>query len=212
MNIALIGASGFIGTAVLTEALARGHQVTALVTRPDRISPRSGLTVLAADVFDVAATCAQFHNADVVVSAFSTHGQPEGSTRFVEGTRRIAAAVMQAGAPRLVAVGGAGSLEVAPGLALMDAPGFPEQYRDAAEGARQALRMLHAQTALNWTVLSPSAEIAPGRRTGVFRVGRDQLLTAADGSSRISVEDFAMALVNELETPAFERARLTVGY
>ncbi len=212
MNIVLIGASGFIGTAVTKEALARGHQVTALVTRPDRIAPRDGLTVLAGDVFDISATTAQIKGADAVVSAFATHGQPNGRARFVDGNRHIVTAVKEARAPRLLVVGGAGSLEVAPGLMLIDAPGFPDQYRDAAEGARDVLNLLRTDASLNWTVLSPSAEIAPGQRTGVFRVGSDQLLTGPDGKSRISVEDFAVALVNELEVPAFERSRLTVGY
>jgi putative NADH-flavin reductase len=126
--------------------------------------------------------------------------------------RSIVSAAKEARVPRMVMVGGAGSLEVAPGLQLIDTPAFPEQYKATAEGARQALQLLRKEASLNWTMLSPSAVIAPGQRTGVFRSGFDQLLTAADGSSHISVEDFAVALVDELEKPAHARQRFTVGY
>lgn len=212
MNITLIGASGFIGTAVLNEALARGHRVTGLVTRPERLPAHANLTALAADVMDVARLTAQLAGADAVVSAFSGHAQADVFDYFVAGTRSIISAAKEARAPRLLVVGGAGSLEVAPGVQLIDTPDFPAQYKATAEGARTALGLLRKETSLNWTVLSPSAMIAPGERTGTFRTSDDQLLIGADGSSRISVQDFALALVDELETPAHERARFTVGY
>ena len=212
MNITLIGASGFIGTAIMNEALARGHQVTALVTRPERLPVRAGLNALGADVMDVARLTSQFAGADAVVSAFSGHAQADVFEYFVAGTRNIITAAKEARAPRLVVVGGAGSLEVAPGVALIDTPTFPPQYKATAEGARTALKLLKQEASLNWTMLSPSAMIAPGQRTGSFRTSLDQLLSGADGSSRISVEDFALALVDELERPAHLRQRFTVGY
>jgi putative NADH-flavin reductase len=212
MNITLIGASGFIGTAVLNEALARGHRVTALVTRPERLAPHANLTALAANVMDVAQLTSQFVGADAVVSAFSGHAQDDVLAYFVAGTRNIISGAKEARVPRLLTVGGAGSLEVAPGVQLIDTPGFPAQYKATAEGARQALQLLQKEASLNWTMLSPSAVIAPGQRTGSFRTSLDQLLTAADGSSTISVEDFALALVNELEQPVHLRQRFTVGY
>lgn len=212
MNLILIGASGFIGTAVLNEALARGHRVTALVTRPERLPARAGLTALAADVMDVAKLTSQLAGADAVVSAFSGHAQADTFEYFVAGARNIVTAAKEARAPRLLMVGGAGSLEVAPGVQLLDTPGFPPQYKATAEGARAALNLLRAEASLNWTMLSPSALIAPGQRTGSFRLGLDQLLTKADGGSEISVEDFALALVDELEQPAHARQRFTVGY
>jgi putative NADH-flavin reductase len=212
MNITLIGASGFIGTAITNEALSRGHQVTALVTRPERLAARDGLTALRADVMDVAKLTAQFAGADAVVSAFSGHAQDDVYAYFVAGTRNIISAAKEARAPRLLVVGGAGSLEVAPGVELIDTPAFPPQYKATAQGARSALKLLKQEGALNWTMLSPSAMIAPGQRTGVFRTSLDQLLSAADGSSQISVEDFALALVDELERPAHLRQRFTVGY
>ncbi|MES2318060.1 MAG: NAD(P)-dependent oxidoreductase [Pseudomonadota bacterium] len=212
MNITLIGASGFIGTAVLNEALARGHHVTALVTRPERLAAHERVTALAADVNDVARLSAQLAGADVVVSAFSGHAQADILDYFVAGTGNIITAAKEARAPRLLVVGGAGSLEVAPGVQLIDTPGFPAQYKASAEGARQALQLLRKEASLNWTMLSPSAMIAPGQRTGSFRSSLDQLLTTADGGSQISVEDFALALVDELERPAHPRQRFTVGY
>lgn len=212
MNITLIGASGFIGSAILNEALARGHKVTALVTRPEKISAREGLAVHAADVTDVNRLTAQLKGADVVVSAFSGHAQQDVLGYFVKGSQGIVTAVKEARAPRLLVVGGAGSMEVAPGVQLIDTPDFPPQYKATAKGARQVLQLLQQETSLNWTVVSPSAVIAPGQRSGNFRTSLNQLLVAADGKSSISVEDFAMAVVNELEAPAHERTRFTVGY
>jgi len=212
MNIALIGATGFIGSAVLHEALARGHRVTALVTRPEKVQPHERVTALAADVMDVQKLTSQLAGFDAVISSFSGHAQADVFDYFVAGTRNIITAAKEARAPRLLVVGGAGSLEVAPGVQLIDTPDFPAQYKAAAEGARTALGLLRKESSLNWTLMSPSAMIAPGERTGIFRTSDDQLLIGADGSSRISVQDFALALIDELETPAHERARFTVGY
>ncbi len=212
MNLTIIGASGFLGTAITSEALERGHHVTALVTRPERVAARERLIALTADVMDVAQLTARLAGADAVVSAFSGHAQADVLDYFVAGTRNVITAAKEARAPRLLMVGGAGSLEVAPGVQLIDTPQFPAEYKATAEGARQALALLRKETALNWTMLSPSAVIAPGERTGVYRTGQDQLLSAPDGSSRISVQDFAKALIDELEQPAHLRQRFTVGY
>ena len=212
MNITLIGASGFIGSAILNEALARGHRVSALVTRPEKIAPREGLDVQASDVTDIGRLTAQLAGADAVVSAFSGHAQEDVLAYFLKGSKAIIAAVKEARAPRLLMVGGAGSMEVAPGVQLIDTPDFPPQYKPTAEGARQVLRLLQQETVLNWTVISPSAVIAPGTRTGSYRTSPDRLLVGADGSSTISVEDFALAVIDELEKPAHERARFTAGY
>lgn len=212
MNIALIGASGFIGSAIRSEALARGHHVTALVGRPEQLAAHPKLTALAADVMDVGRLTAQLAGLDAVISAFSGHAQGDVLAYYVAGIGNVITAAKEARVPRLLVVGGAGSLEVAPGVLLIDSPSFPPQYKATAEGARQALEMLRKEAVLDWTMLSPSAMIAPGQRTGVFRTGRDQLLTAADGSSAISVEDYAVAMIDELEKPAHARQRFTVGY
>ena len=212
MNIALIGASGFIGSALRTEALARGHQVTALVTHPAKLAATSGLTVVKADVNDTAALANRLKGFDAVLSAFSGHAQANTFDYYLAGFKSIVAALKQAGVPRLLVVGGAGSLYVAPGLQLLDTPQFQAEYKPTAEGARQALVLLQAEPTLNWTMLSPSAVIAPGERTGQFRLGQDQLLADAQGNSHISVQDYAVAFIDELEKPAHQRQRFTVGY
>jgi putative NADH-flavin reductase len=212
MNIALIGASGFIGSALREELLARGHRVTAIVAHPEKLPAAPNLTPVACDVLDTASLTQKLRGHDAVMSAFSGHAQSDVQGYYVKGIRSIIAAAKLAGAPRLLVVGGAGSLEVAPGQQLLDTPGFPAAYRGSAEGARQALNLLREEKDLNWTMLSPSAMIAPGERTGRFRLGGDQLLSDAKGESRISVQDYAVAFVDELEKPAHVRRRFTVGY
>lgn len=212
MHVALIGASGFIGSALRKELLSRGHQVTALVTRPDKVPAAAALQVQQADVLDTGALAGLLRGHDAVLSAFSGHAQADVQEYYLRGVRSIIAATRRAEVPRLLVVGGAGSLEVAPGVQLLDTPQFPAQYRATAEGARQALQLLREEAGLAWTMLSPSALIAPGERTGRFRLGGDQLLADAEGNSRVSVEDYAVAMVDEMETPAHVRRRFTVGY
>jgi len=124
----------------------------------------------------------------------------------------LIAAVQSAGVKRLLVVGGAASLEVAPGKALLDTPDFPPAYRPEATAGLKFLKALRNEKTLDWTFLSPSAEFAPGERTGKFRLGDDRLLVDANGKSHISMEDFAIALVDELEHPKHIRRRFTVGY
>ncbi len=212
MNIALIGASGFIGSALLREALARGHRVTALVGRPEKLAAQPGLIALKTDVQDTAALAQQLGSHDAVLSAFSGHAQADVYDYYLRGIRSIIEATRRAGVPRLLVVGGAGSLEVAPGVQLLDTPDFPAAYKPTAEGARQALVLLQQETALDWTLLSPAAEIAPGARSGKFRLGGDRLLLDAAGHSRISVEDYAVAFIDELEKPAHSRRRFSIAY
>ncbi|WP_018992597.1 NAD(P)-dependent oxidoreductase [Aromatoleum toluclasticum] len=212
MNIVLIGASGFVGSALLKEALARGHRVTAIVSNPAKLAAQPGLETVGADVLDGAALAPRLAGHDAVVSAFSGHAQADVYGYYVQGMRSIIAAAKQARVPRLLVVGGAGSLEVAPGVQLVDTPEFPAQWKGTAEGAREALKLLRAEPELEWTMLSPSAWLEPGERTGRFRLGTDQLLADAQGESRISVEDYAVAMIDELERPAHSRRRFTVGY
>ena len=212
MNIVLIGASGYVGSALLKEALARGHRVTAVVSNPAKLAAQPGLEIVKADVLDSAALTPRLQGHDAVVSAFSGHAQADVYGYYVQGMRSIIAAAKQARVPRLLVVGGAGSLEVAPGVQLVDTPEFPAQWKGTAEGAREALQLLRAEPDLAWTMLSPSAHLEPGERTGRFRLGTDQLLVDARGESRISVEDYAVAMIDELERPAHARRRFTVGY
>jgi putative NADH-flavin reductase len=135
------------------------------------------------------------------------------SVRFQNtDVRKVVSAMKKAGVNRLLVVGGAGSLEIAPGVALIDTPSFPEAYKPEAGAGRDFLNALRNEHELNWTFLSPSAMLMPGERTGKYRTGKDQLLTGPDGQSRISMEDYAIAMVDELERPQHPRARFTVGY
>lgn len=212
MNIVLIGASGYVGSALLKEALARDHRVTALVSNPAKLAAQPGLEAVKTDVLDAVALASRLQGHDAVVSAFSGHAQADVFGYYVQGMRSIIAAAKQARVARLLVVGGAGSLEVAPDVQLVDTPGFPAQWKGTAEGAREALKLLRAEAALDWTMLSPSAHLEPGERTGRFRLGTDQLLVDAQGESRISLEDYAVAMIDELERPAHARRRFTVGY
>lgn len=212
MKIALIGASGFIGSALLDEALARGHQVTALVTRPERLLNRDGLVVKQSDALDTTALTEQLSGADVVLSAFSGHAQEDVYDYYVKGFDSILAATQSADVPRLLVVGGAATLEVAPGQLLLNSAGFPDEYRATAEGAKTALERLRTQQTQQWTMLSPAAEIFPGERTGQFRLSGDLLLSDAEGNSRISVQDYAVAMLDELETPNHTNQRFSVAY
>jgi putative NADH-flavin reductase len=212
MKIALIGATGFIGSALLQELVARKHQVTALVQHPEKVTANPLVTAKATDVFSTAALADQLAGHDAVITAFSGHRDADVLGYYVRGIQSIIAAAKQAKAPRLLVVGGAGSLEVAPGVQLIDTPNFPAQYKASAEGARTALNLLREESSLNWTMLSPAALIAPGERTGKFRLGTDQFLTDAEGNSRISVEDYAVAMIDELENPKHERSRFAIAY
>jgi uncharacterized protein len=212
MKIALIGATGFIGSKLLDEALARQHQVSALVGHPEKLAARANLTAVGTDVLDQARLAEQLKGHDAVISAFSGHAQSNTYDYYVQGIQSIIGATRQAGVAHLLVVGGAGSLEVAPGLQVVDTPDFPAQWKASAEGARQALQLLKLEPELNWTMLSPSAMITPGERSGKFRLGLDQLLVDDQGQSRISVEDYAVAMLDELERPAHSRQRFTVGY
>jgi uncharacterized protein len=212
MKIALIGASGFIGSALLTEALSRGHHVTALVTRPERVALQENLTTVKSDVLNTDLLSEQLRGFEAVISAFSGHAQENVYDYYLKGFHSILAATRHASVPRLLLVGGAATLEVAPGKLLLEAPGFPAEYRATAEGAKTALETLRGQTAQAWTFLSPAAEIFPGERTGSFRLGGDTLLTDSEGNSRISVQDYAVAMIDELENPRHTNQRFCVAY
>jgi len=203
MNIALIGATGNVGSRILEEALRRGHQVIAIARDAGKIAARDKLTARSADVKDTAALAAAIAGADVVVS----------SGRFANFTAAdVLPALKQAGVKRLAVVGGAGSLEIAPGKALVDTPDFPAEYKPEATAGRAFLNDLRGEKDIAWTFLSPSALFIAGERTGKFRLGADQLLADAAGKSWISYEDYAIALLDELEQPKHLRARFTVGY
>ncbi|MFG1425517.1 NAD(P)-dependent oxidoreductase [Roseixanthobacter glucoisosaccharinicivorans] len=203
MKIALVGASGAVGSRILQELAARGHQVTAIARDPSRIPAAPGVTAVAGDARRVETLAPLLKGHDAVVS--SIHFSDSDAAVLI-------AAVKAAGVRRYLVVGGAGSLEVAPGVALYDIPEFPAIYLTEAKAGGAFLDLLKGEAELEWTFLSPSAEFVPGERTGVFRLGTDALLTSASGRSFISYEDFAAALVDEIEHPRHVRARFTIGY
>jgi len=203
MNIAVVGATGKAGSRVVTEALARGHRVTAISRHAENAPREPNLTAQAGDASDP----------DVLAKILSGHDAVISSLRFTESDpAKLIAAVKTSGVNRYLIVGGAGSLEVAPGKALVDTPEFPAHARGEADKGRVFLNMLRGERGLDWAFLSPSMLFAPGARTGKFRLGRDQLLTDAQGKSSISMEDFAIAMIDELERPKHSRQRFTVGY
>ena len=202
MRVALIGATGNAGSRILTELVGRGHDVTAIVRNPDAVPNLPKVVAKKGDVFEPSGLAELLKGHDAVVS--SVHFTASDPTKLIE-------AVRASGVSRYVVVGGAGSLEVAPGVRLIDTPEFPDAYKPEASAGAQFLELLRAEPTLDWTFLSPSLMFGPGERTGAFRTGRDQLLTNSDGSS-ISFEDFAVALVDELEDPKHSRQRFTVGY
>jgi putative NADH-flavin reductase len=211
MKIALIGASGYVGSALRLEALSRGHDVTALVSQPAKLQPAEHLKVVPIDVMDTASLSAALAGHEVAISAFSGHAQDDVRGYYGRGMRSIVAAARSSGV-RLLVVGGAGSLEVAPGRQLVDTPDFPAAWKGSAEGARDALRLLLDEATLDWSMLSPAAHLAPGERTGRFRLGGDQLLVDAEGQSRISTQDYAVAMLDEAERPQHRRRRFSVAY
>jgi putative NADH-flavin reductase len=202
MKVALIGASGQVGSRLLKELSDRGHAVTAIARNPARIAALPGVTAKTGDV----------HDPDGLAKLLEGHDAAISTVHFTDSDPRLLVeAVKRAGVPRYLVVGGAGSLEVAPGVRLVDTPDFPAAYRDEALAGAVFLDLLRREPDLDWTFLSPSAMFVPGERTGTFRLGKDQLLANERGSS-ISFEDFAVAMADELERPAHRRERFTVGY
>jgi len=209
MHLALYGATGKSGSRILSELLTRRHQVTAIVRDPARLSPRPGLTVVEGDVVSTEAIASKIAGTEVVVSAYAP---PQDDTdQLLPVTERFIAAVQQAGVARLIVVGGAASLEVAPGVTLLASGHLPAQWLPIATSHAKALDLLK-QSPINWTYFSPAAFFEPGARTGKFRIGKDELIANEQHESRISMEDYAIALVDELESPRHERARFTIGY
>lgn len=213
MHIALIGATGFVGSALLNELLQRGHRVTALARNPGKIAPREGLAVVQADVTDAAQVAQAVRGTDAVASAYNpgwTH--PDLHDEFLRGSRAITEGTRAGCVARLLVVGGAGSLYVAPGVQLVDTPQFPAEWKTGALAARQALNLLRQESSLQWTFLSPPILLEPGERTGSYRLGTESPLMNGEEPGRISVADLAVAIVDELEAPRHVQQRFTVAH
>lgn len=202
MKIALIGATGNAGTRILNELTRRGHAVTAIVRNPEKVPVHPQVTAKKGDVYDQAGLAGLLKGHDAVIS--SVHFAASDPKKLIE-------AVRASGVKRYLVVGGAGSLEVAPGKKLIDTPEFPAAYKAEAAAGSAFLDLLRPEKEFAWTFLSPSAMFVAGERTGKFRLGTDQLLVSDKGSS-ISFEDYAIAMVDEIEKPQHVRRRFTVGY
>lgn len=213
MKVALIGATGFVGSPLLAELLSRGHQVTVLARNTGKLAAQAGLSVVAADALDVAQIAQAAAGHDAVLSAYNPGWtEPKIGEIFLQATHAIFAGVKQSGVKRFVMVGGAGSLFVAPGVQLVDTPEFPAEYKVAATAARDALTLIQKESSLDWTFVSPPILLNPGVRTGQYRLGADAPLWADGGApGSISVQDLAVAIVDELETPQHIQKRFTVA-
>ncbi|MBO9634000.1 MAG: NAD(P)-dependent oxidoreductase [Chitinophagaceae bacterium] len=217
MKLTLIGASGFVGSHLLQEALDRGHKVTAIVRNTEKIKlHHPHLTVKACDVMDAAALASLVAGSDIVVSAYNSGWtNPNIYPDYMKGANAILQATREAGVNRLLVVGGAGSLEIKPGHQLVDSPEFPAAFKGGASAARDFLDQLKKENDIDWTLISPAIEMNPTvktGRTGKYRTGLDQPVFNDQHHSIISVEDLCVAIMDEVEAPKFSRKRFTVGY
>ena len=202
-KIAIIGASGRAGSQLLEEALRRGHSVVAIARNVESIDVKPGVTVKQADALNAEELQQALSGSDVVISAAHFATVP---------AEAVIGQVKKSGVKRLLVVGGAGSLLLPSGERVIDSAGFPEEYRDEAEAGSKFLDTLRQEQDLDWSFLSPSAEFVEDARTEDFRLGRDQLLISSKGRSWISFSDYAIALIDEVESPKHSRQRFTVGY
>ena len=217
MKITLIGATGFVGSAILPELLNRGHHVTVLARNPAKITPQDKVKVVTADALDSAQVANAVKGHDAVISAFNPGWQdPALYDLFMQGSLAIREGVRQAGVKRLLIVGGAASLYVAPGVQLFDTPAFQEHVPafviPGARAARDDLNRIRSETVLEWSFLSPPANLFDGERRGVYRLGGEDLLMDGDKPAGISQRDLAIAVVDEIQNPRHLRKRFTVAY
>jgi putative NADH-flavin reductase len=216
MKIVVFGATGNVGRQIVAEALRRGHDVAGVVRDPAAVkSPDSRVKLSKGDATRAGDIARVIRGADAVVSAISPRPNARGlpAPSLAENARALIKGLRDAGVKRVLYVGGASSLEVAPGKALADTPDFPAAYREEAREGREALAIFRSEaTGLDWTYLSPAAEIAPGERTGKYRTTADALLVDDNGKSFITFEDYAVAVIDELEQPKHVAKRFGVAY
>ncbi|MCW7469325.1 NAD(P)-dependent oxidoreductase [Leptospira kanakyensis] len=215
MKITLIGATGFIGSKTLEETLNKGYQVTAVLRDPSKLKLENpNLTKIQGDIFDTDGLSKIISGSDAVLDSYNPGWtDPNIRENMINGSLSILNATKKAGVKRIIVMGGAGSLEVQPGVQLIDTPEFPKEYFAGADGARQILNHLRSEKELDWTFLSPSAIIEPeGSKTGNYRVSKESLLVDTNGHSHISLADLVKAFVDELEEKKHVKQRFTVGY
>lgn len=213
MKVFLIGATGRVGSKILREALDRGHHMSAVARHVDRVPRHSNLIAVNGDVFDTERLAEQILGHDAVIHSYAPlRDHPDRRGEQIRATTSIILALKKSGVKRILAVGGAGTLESSPGVRLMDTPELPQEWLSGAIATAEIKYLLEKELDLEWTFLSPSLYLRPGTRTGKFRLGTDDLLRDQDGSSRISTEDYAVAMIDEMENPRHTRRRFTVGY
>ncbi len=214
LKIALVGATGFIGTAILQEALNRGHTVTAMSRTPEKITIRHNkLHFRSIDVLDRAALTTAFIDHSIIISAWNPGwGTPHLYDQLLEGSISIQNAAKMAAVPRLLVLGHAGSLYVGPSLQWVDAPEYPATWRPGPAALRDYLHLLQEEPQLDWTYITPPLDLLAGTRTGQYRIGTHSPVYNEQGKSTISVEDLAVAVLDEAESPRHSRQRFTVAY
>lgn len=217
MKIALIGATGFVGSKILEELLTRGHQVTAILRNPEKLTLKHpSLSLAKADVFNEQELSTALKGHDVVISAFNPGwSNPNIYTEFLEGSKAIQLATKNAAVKRFIIIGGAGSLFVAPGVRLIDTPHFPQEFKEGASAALDYLEVLKNEKELNWTFFSPAIEMHQGTagiRKGIYRKGLENPVFDENGRSILSVEDVAVVIADEMENPKHSRQRFTAAY
>jgi len=215
MKIVVFGGTGNVGQRIVREAMSRGHEVEVVVRKPDR-KPEwdDNITVEQGDVTDPDQVAALTRGADAVVNAISP--RPDGdlpASSLTDAADSLVQGLKQANVKRAIIVGGAGTLEVEPGVDLVDTPDFPKPYRNESIQQRKALNTYRSKAdGLDWTYIAPAATFTPGERTGAYRTSSNELLKDDTGRSRISYEDFAVAVLDEIETPRHVRDRFGVAY
>jgi uncharacterized protein len=209
VKVVLYGATGKVGSIILKELVDRGHAVIAAARTPEKVQKLKNVTAVQDNLSDPKKTAGIVKDADAVISAYGP--PPDDTNQLVGAMDCLIKGIEEAGGPRLIVVGGAGSLFVAPGVTLRDSGHVPKEWIPIIDAHIEAFRKLK-QSGIDWTYLSPAAFFEPGERTGKFRLGKDDLITDAQGNSRISFADYAIALVDELENAQHRRARFTIGY
>jgi putative NADH-flavin reductase len=209
MNVVVYGATGNSGSEIVKELVKRGHKVTGVARNVDKLKDVAGVEAKVDDLSNADAVAAIVKGADVVVSAYQP--PPDNTDKLIDVTKLQIEAVKKAGGPRLVVVGGAGQLEVAPGVTLIKSGYLPAEYLPIAISHEKAAEVLKGSD-INWTYIAPAAYFVPGERTGKYRTGTNNLVSDEKGESRITFADYAIALVDEIEKPKHERQVFSVGY
>lgn len=214
-SVVLIGASGFVGNAILNELLSRGHKVTAVVRNPKKINvTNSNLEIVKTDVSDTNVMVEICKGKEAIISAYNPGwANPDIYEETLRNYPLILEAAKRSGAKRLLCVGGAGTLLCAPGLRVVDSGAIPDAIMGGVKSLGEFyLNTLMNEKAIDWIFFSPAGTLEPGKRTGKFRLGKDELIVDENGISHISVEDYAVAMVDELENPKHHYERFTIGY